>query len=247
MLRKEKVFREGISDAGKAARKKYRNKPETKLMEKEYYAKWSKKPESKLKMRQKNARRYERHPEQLQAFLQKCRLLGRKLHIVTAPKRSNLDFIKVSKLDHSLLRESLLTDFNDLNKNAQQSLFALIDLTYNTEDSTANNYAYVYCDSRFWDDEMTFEEFLESIFYIGRGIGCRFVDHARDTQILLNNETPIDPEKVSLFESFSFNFQLFSLQKKAQLQKFGLIKLQSKRFFLILKSLLRKSISLNLQ
>jgi len=59
--------------------------------------------------------------------------------------------------------------------------------------SSASNYIYLLCDPELSEEDMNFDEFLDSIFYVGRGIGARFLDHVRAAQIIIEDD--FDPEQ----------------------------------------------------
>jgi len=52
-----------------------------------------------------------------------------------------------------------------------------VDEWFEDVDSRVSNYVYLLIDPRRWHKNMTFAEFLEMIFYVGRGVGFRFLSH----------------------------------------------------------------------
>jgi hypothetical protein len=128
-----------------------------------------------------------------------CRLLGRTSHRINKAKRVNLSFeLSVGRNSGGQRSywQRCFEAFVDAlyGRVYVYKLLIKLDKYYMEPDSTAFNYVYIYVDSTIWHDDMKFLEFLKSIFYIGRGVGCRFVDHARDTQQML--EATIDGARV---------------------------------------------------
>jgi hypothetical protein len=73
-----------------------------------------------------------------------------------------------------------------------------LDKWFGNVNSRVSNYVYLLCDSLIWHDDMNFGDFLNSIFYVGRGVGSRFMDHMREAQLILNNNyEDFDEEKVN--------------------------------------------------
>lgn len=76
-----------------------------------------------------------------------------------------------------------------------------LDKWFGTVDSHVSNYVYLLCDPLIWREGMNFGDFLTSIFYVGRGVGGRFLDHLREVQLILNHDySEFDEEKVGFYE-----------------------------------------------
>lgn len=74
-------------------------------------------------------------------------------------------------------------------------------------DSSASNYVYLLCDPELWENGMSFDDFLNSIFYVGRGVGARFLDHTRAAQTIIEDDVELDekqfPKEARIIEIWS--------------------------------------------
>jgi hypothetical protein len=64
---------------------------------------------------------------------------------------------------------------------------------------------------------MNFGDFLNSIFYVGRGVGSRFMDHMREAQLILNNNYEDFDEEYVSFSAFNGFMSLFEHPKEARI------------------------------
>jgi hypothetical protein len=211
----------------------YSKKPENKIARAEYNAtigckitkaRYDKGPKGRINKRKRQARYEAKNPERLKSFIAKAPLLNPFKTRVSQPKKLNKAF--AIGQDTEEVRSRLICNFEPFAYFAQgifiiYSLLLRIQKVYSAPDSTAINYIYLYFDTTLWTDSMTFKQWLQSIFYVGRGIGARCVDHARDTQSLLNDKITIDEKKVRNFCVFLYSFHFFGSPRKRELQRFG--------------------------
>lgn len=130
-------------------------------------------------------------------------------HRLSEPLRQNKSFLpNLFALQYSLdgtggiyddLRASQLVDAIEhdfFDGPSTSNLLERVDSFFAKSDSSAHNYVYFLCDPLLWTENTAFSDFLDSIFYIGRGVGSRFANHCHDVQILLNGNYDINEEKV---------------------------------------------------
>jgi len=194
------------SDKEKAANSKYENSDKGKATRKA----WAQSARGRFSVKKAMDRHYSKFPWLRKAQREALKLLGKFGHRFKKTSNVNRGFklkfdnLLKSKqfragLRHSGIRAGEVIEMGmlkgQINISKYVQIMAGIRKSFSEIDSSASNYVYLLCDPELWEDDMHFDEFLDSIFYVGRGIGARFLDHVRAAQIIVEDDFGFDPEQ----------------------------------------------------
>jgi hypothetical protein len=127
-----------------------------------------------------------------------------KTNRIRPAKRENLQFalkFGVGNKYETFRDYDLSSPEEFLKKHAEKikAVLEKIDETYSVPDAHLKNYVYLLSDGTMWKPGMTFEEWLASLFYIGRGVCWRVLQHFAEAKYFLNEgKDAFDSEKVSI-------------------------------------------------
>jgi ribosomal protein L35 len=172
---------------GKAAQKRYKNSVKGKLTRKLWFGRWKK-----------------NNPEKVEAKMRLLKSLWCKKNRIHPAKRENWKFARdfADAKKYKTFRDYDLSSPEEFLKKHGKEIKAVlkkIDETYSVADARLKNYVYLLSDGSMWNYEMTFEQWLATLFYIGRGVCWRVLQHFAEAKYYLDEgKDAFDSETVSI-------------------------------------------------
>jgi hypothetical protein len=144
------------------------------------------------------------NPAKFEASMRFLKLSWRKKNRIHPAKRENLQFARefANAKKHKTFRDYDLSSPEEFAKQHGKKIKTVskkIDETYSEADARLKNYVYLLSDGTMWNYGMTFEQWLATLFYIGRGVCWRVLHHFAEAKFYLDEgKDKFDSETVSI-------------------------------------------------